>query len=374
MCHDVSELSASATIITLSSSCNLICTMTDSVYFASTILHLYVAAVLAAERAEENAHLIFIDQPEDRDFPLYPLVQNWQQSPFKTVRLFHGRFKGLTNKLKQRKELFGKLENVVNDLRPNHLFVGNDRRIEFQWSMHVAQSLGLKPVGHYMDEGTYTYLGRKDSGGFGDAVLDNMVKKLSYGFWWKNPPTIGGSEWIQHVHAAFPEHVHRLLQHKELHALPASGFTSNAMLSLSKALMQHYGFEPGILKDLDALFTLPHESLFNKNPAYKQRVLNEIQRLSGEGKRVAAKYHPRNSGPDVLGLQKEGVVLLPAGVSFEAMLPHIPGSCTVIGDVSSTLLISKWLRNELQAKSLKHDASNDELEQFFNNIGITQIG
>ena len=348
--------------------------MTTSVYFASTILHLYTASVLAAERKDEDAHLIFIDQPEGQDFPLYPLVQNWQQSPFTTVRLFHGRFKGLGNKLKQRKALFGKLETVIGELRPGHIFVGNDRRIEFQWSMHVAERLDLKPVGHYMDEGTYTYLGRKDSDGFGDAVLDNMVKKLSYGFWWKNPPTIGGSEWIQQVHAAYPEHVHPLLKSKQLHALPAAGFTSHAMLSLSAALMQHYGFEPAVLKDLDVLFTLPHESLFEKNPAYKQQVLGEIQRLSGEGKRVAAKYHPRNSGPDVLGLQSDGVVLLPAGISFEAMLPHFNDAMEVMGDLSSTLLLCRWLRPGLTVTSVQPSNNQGQVDARFkallSNIGV----
>jgi hypothetical protein len=174
---------------------------------SSTILHLYVSSVLAAERGEE-AHLVFIDQPADKDFPLYPLVKEWTESPFASARLYPGRFKGILNKLKQRKQLFSQLQQTITELRPANIFVGNDRRIEFQWSMHVAESIGCQPVGHYMDEGTYTYLGRKASSAFSDAVLDNWLKKLSYGFWWKNPPTIGGSDWISDVHAAFPDHVY----------------------------------------------------------------------------------------------------------------------------------------------------------------------
>ncbi|MDO6806008.1 hypothetical protein Q4595_26360, partial [Wenyingzhuangia sp. 1_MG-2023] len=92
--------------------------------------------------------------------------------------------------------------------------------------------------------------------------------------------------------------------------------------------------------------TLPHESLFEKDPAEKQRIMAILQQMMRGGTQVAAKYHPRNSGPDVLHLQAEGVTLLPAGISFEAMLPHLPNQCEIWGDVSSTLLIAKWLRPE----------------------------
>ncbi len=345
--------------------------MTHSVYFASTILHLYAAAVIAAERTGEQAHLVFIDQPEGRDFPLYSLVQDWPQSPFASVRLFYGRFQGLVNKLQKRKQLFAKLEGLITTLRPANLFVGNDRRIEFQYSMHIADTLGCEPIGHYMDEGTFTYIGRKASSGFGDKVLDNLAKKLSYGFWWKNPPTVGGSDWIQYVHAAFPEQIHPLLKNKRIVPLSASGFSAPPLLALSSRLMEQHGFDPQQLRPLDVLFTLPHESLFEKDPEYKQRIMAVIQQMIRDGKQVAAKYHPRNSGPDVLYLQSEGVTLLPAGISFEAMLPHLPNQCEIWGDVSSTLLIAKWLRPEIKAFSLIDGKSDQRLITLFKSLDVT---
>lgn len=322
--------------------------MSNSVYFASTILHLYAASVIAADRPDEQAHLIFIDQPEGVEFPLLDIVQRWQQSPFESVQLFHGRFKGLTNKLRQRKHLFAQLESVIQHLRPENIFVGNDRRIEFQFCMYIATSIGCRPIGHYMDEGTYTYLGREASSAIGDMFIDNLAKKLSYGFWWKNPPTIGGSEWISTVHAAFPSHIHPLLKHKQNMPLNAAGFSSSAIQELSRLQMEWYGFDYAGLTNLDALFTLPHESLFEKDPDYKKQVLNAITQLTSAGKQVAAKYHPRNSSPDVLGLSQAGVNLLPASISFEALLPHLPEQCDIWGDVSSTLLIAKWLRPEIK--------------------------
>lgn len=349
--------------------------MSNSVYFASTILHLYAASVIAAERPDEQAHLIFIDQPEDVEFPLFDIVQKWQQSPFASVQLFHGRFKGLVNKLKQRKQLFAQLESVIRDLRPKNIFVGNDRRIEFQFSMHIATSIGCQPTGHYMDEGTYTYLGREASSQIGDVLIDNLAKKLSYGFWWKNPPTIGGSEWINTVHAAFPEHIHPLLKHQKCIPLNAAGFSSPAIQELSRLQMDYYGFDHSNLTHLDALFTLPHESLFEKDPGYKKRVLAVIEQLTTSGKRVAAKYHPRNSSPDALGLSEASVTLLPARIGFEALLPHLQESCEIWGDISSTLLIAKWLRRELVVNSIIPDGTTvTPLSSLFDNVGVKRQG
>lgn len=281
--------------------------MVNSVYLASTTLHLYTASVIAAGRNNEEAHLIFIDQPEGKPFPLYDIVRQWQESPFKSVQLFHGRFPGILNKVRKRKQLFSALKCELESLRPAHIFVGNDRRIEFQFAMKTAQELGCMPKGHYMDEGVFTYLGRKASSSFSDVFIDNLAKKISYGMWWKNPPTIGGSDWISFVHTAFPELIHPLLRKKQIISLDAERFTDQSILHLSSAIMAAADFDERSLHSLDVLFTLPHESLFERDPSYKDIILNVIHQLTQQGKQVAVKYHPRNSGPDILNLKENGV-------------------------------------------------------------------
>jgi hypothetical protein len=131
----------------------------NSVYFASTILHLYAAASIALGRKNEIAHLFFIDQPEYKEYPLYSIVKDWELSPFSTTKLLPGRFKGSLNKLKKRKQLFKNIESIISDLKPSDIFVGNDRRIEFQFAMHISETLNLNTKGHYMDEGTFTVSG-----------------------------------------------------------------------------------------------------------------------------------------------------------------------------------------------------------------------
>lgn len=346
-----------------------------SVYFVSTILHLYAAASISAERQNESAHLIFIDQPEDKEYPLYSIVKDWDSSPFSSVKLLPGRFKGTIKKLKKRKQLFKTLEKIITDLKPSNIFVGNDRRIEFQYSMHITETLGLDTKGHYMDEGTFTYVGRKASSSFSDSIVDNLLKKLSYGLWWKNPLTVGESAWIHTVHVAFPDLIDQRLRKKITRQLDSNAFTSNSMMQLSTKILDFYAFDSTKLSHLDALFTLPHESLFANNANYRDQILTQIKDLKDQGLQVAAKYHPRNSNPDVLNLIADGVELIPAGISFEAILPLLPKKTHIVGDLSSTLLIARWLRPELDVTSIYSGTGNPEFDQLFRalNIGIKKV-
>jgi hypothetical protein len=341
-----------------------------SVYFASTILHLYAAASIASGRQNETAHLIFIDQSEDKEFPLYSIVQRWDASPFESVRLLHGRFKGIVNKLKKRKQLFNNLEEIVSGLKPGNIFVGNDRRIEFQFSMHITENLGLDTKGHYMDEGTFTYVGRKASSSFSDAIVDNWLKKLSYGLWWKNPLTVGESAWISDIHVAFPKLIDDRLKQKTICQLDHTKFISPEILQLSESILDFYNVAALRLSSLDALFTLPHESLFIQNPGYRTTLIGKINKMKEQGLTVAAKYHPRNSEPDILQLAKAGIDLLPAGVSFEAILPILPATTHIIGDLSSTLLIARWLRPELKVTSICSGEGNPDFIKLFHALDI----
>ena len=341
-----------------------------SVYFASTILHLYAAASIAAGRQNESAHLIFIDQPEDKEYPLYSIVQDWDSSPFASVKLLPGRFKGTINKLRKRKLLFKNLEQIITDLKPSNIFVGNDRRIEFQFSMHISETLGLRTEGHYMDEGTFTYVGRQASSSFSDVIIDNWLKKLSYGLWWKNPLTVGESAWVSTVHVAFPDLIDQRLRKKIIKQLDYAKFVSPEILQLSESILDFYSVTASRLSSLDALFTLPHESLFIQNPEYRTTLIGKINEMKEQGLTVTAKYHPRNSEPDILQLAKAGVDLLPAGVSFEAVLPLLPATTHIIGDLSSTLLIARWLRPELPVTSICSGEGNPDFIKLFHALGI----
>ncbi|MBN1006627.1 polysialyltransferase family glycosyltransferase [Amphritea pacifica] len=341
--------------------------MPRSVYFVSTLLHLFTATAIAGERNNEKAVLVFIDQPEGKVPQIFNLVQQWELSPFAEQHLFYGRLKGGLSKLKKRRQLFRDIKQLMERLQPTHIFVGNDRRIEFQYAMHIASSSGKRAVGHYMDEGTFTYVGRQASSGMGDVVVDNLLKKLFYGLWWKNPLTVGESAWISEIHVAFPELIDPRLRSKTVHCLSAQSFQSASLKQLSRMMLQENGVNEEQVRLLDVLITLPHESLFEKNNGYKEKILTLTAELKGN---VAVKYHPRNSCEDALGLKQYGVELLPSSVSYEAILPLLKREVRIIGDVSSTLLLTRWLRPEIEAISYRNGTENSRFEQLFSDLGI----
>nr|WP_320136497.1 polysialyltransferase family glycosyltransferase [uncultured Amphritea sp.] len=341
--------------------------MPCSVYFVSTLLHLFTATAIAGERKHETAVLVFIDQPEGATPQIVTLVEQWKLSPFAEQHLFFGRLKGGLSKLKKRRRLFHNLKALIERLAPDHIFVGNDRRIEFQYAMHIASSQAQVVTGHYMDEGTFTYVGREASSGLGDVVVDNLLKKLFYGFWWKNPVTVGASAWIKEIHVAFPELIDSRLHGKVKHCLSAESFQSDALKQLSQMMLQVNGVTKEQIHGLDVLITLPHESLFEKNIGYRDKILTLISGLEGS---IAVKYHPRNSGEDALNLQFLGIRLLPSSISYEAILPLLNSDVTVVGDVSSTLLLTRWLRPEIKTVSYRNGTENKKFEQLFHDLDI----
>ncbi|WP_419812058.1 polysialyltransferase family glycosyltransferase [Bacterioplanoides sp.] len=343
----------------------------NSIYFVSTVLHLYVASTIALQRKDENAHLVIIDQPESSGFPVMEAYNNWQSSPFITTRQYFGRYKKHAEKLKARRETFQKLQRLIQELQPGHMFVGNDRRIEFQYSMAQCQKQGINCIGHYMDEGVFTYTGRKASSQLSDKYIDNAIKKLTYGLWWKNPPTIGGSEWISEVHVAFPELIHPLLQSKVVNHLNSEQFQSRELIELSTRILQQCKLDSESVKELNVVLTLPHESIFAANAEYEHQIKDLITELQSKHLRIAAKYHPRNSGEDLLNLRESGVQIIPSAAVLEALLTVLPERTAIIGDMSSTMLITRWLREDMPVYYLSDD--NQQLIQILHAIDVRPL-
>ena len=167
----------------------------------------------------------------------------------------------------------------------------------------------------------------------------------------------------------------RARRKKIIKQLDSDAFTSSSMMQLSTSILDFYAFDSTKLSHLDALFTLPHESLFTDNTDYRNQILAQIKDLKDQGLQVAAKYHPRNSDPDALNLDAAGVELIPAGISFEAILPLLPKKTHIVGDLSSTLLIARWLRPELEVTSIYSGEGNSDFNTLFHarNINIKKV-
>lgn len=336
-----------------------------SIYLVSKLFTLFIAAIQSQERKDDKSILVFINQPAGEN-SVYKLLEEWKGNPFTEVYSFQGQFKGTASKAKQRKELFRQIRTLIEEQQPDQIFTGNDRRMEFQYAKHIASKTNREVTGHYLDEGTFTYLGRKPANPVGH-YLDNIIKKAIYGSWWQEPETIGASDKISHVYAAFPDLIDERLKTKQVHQLDSSGFMSEEITELCQLLLLQKDVRMSDLKDIDGIITLPFESIYQNDKGYRDRVLKALKEIEGK---IAVKYHPRDKVEDYLGLLSEGVILLPATVPFEAVLPVLRNGVKVFGDVSSTLLAARWLRPDLEVVSFRGKTINLQLEDLFVKIGI----
>ena len=209
--------------------------------------------------------------------------------------------------------------------------------------------------------------------GLQESWLDNSLKKLIYGSWWQQPPSVGASEWIDDAYVAFPKLVHDSLKQKVLYEVNANWFESPEFQVLSQSLLKSFKVDAELLHNIDVLITLPHASLLEGRVEYAESMQQLVKVLSIRGKRVGIKYHPREESSDPLELAgQSGVILLPAVLAFEVLLPGL-GNAVTVGDVSTTLLSSKWLRPALRTIAV---ASGDYQKQFldlYQSLGIEVV-
>lgn len=347
--------------------------MPAELYLASTPLHILNSVAIASTR-DADAHLLLIDQPDVENNHYFRILSSWPDSPFKSRFIFPGRIKGHRAKLRSRRQTFARIDEIIRNLNPDVIYTGNDRRIEFQYAMHSQQRQNQRLAkGVYMDEGTFTYVGRKDSASFSDQYVDNWLKKLTYGFWWKNPLTIGGSEWIKEVYAAFPELVHPLLKAKQVTALQPMYQHNAVVKSFCEQLVSYFSASASEIAGLNCVLTLPHESIIERIPGYQAAMLQLVETLQKAGLKTGVKYHPRNTNPDILNAANiPGFSLLPYQVPFEALLPLLPDNVLVIGDVSSTLINGRWLKPNARLLSVANPEVPlyDEFCALFKQLGV----
>lgn len=343
-------------------------------YLTSTPLHLFLSAAIASQRKNKKNILILIDQADTENNFYFNQVKQWKNSPFKDVYIFPGRIKGFLEKRKSRLKTFSALDKLINKYQPSEIYTGNDRRIEFQYAMQKSLDYG-GAIGNYIDEGTFTYLGRPPSLGIQDMMVDSFIKKIVYGFWWKNPPTIGGSAWISNVYAAFPQLVHPLLNKKNLIELSSEWLQSDSLNNFSSQLLETKSIKPDSLQSIDVLIALPHESIIAKNRHYKESLIGLISQLKTQGVNVAVKYHPRDIKADALNLKEIGCQLIPKQVNFEALLLIFPKNRTILGDFSSVLLNACWLRPDLRVIAALEDKTSvsKQLYSLYSSLEIEMV-
>lgn len=331
-------------------------------YLPSTPLNIIVCAAHAFQfRNDQTSVMVIIDQKQTKSHPYLKSLLAWNESPFIQIEVLPGKAKGGA-KLKQRKSNFTKLESLIKTYGFDAIATGSDRRIEFQYAMHIANQ--LKSVnGRYMDDGLYSYAGR-ESRGWKDT-LSAYLKKITYGMWWQEPTTVGSSNWIQEAFLFSPCQADIRLKKKQVNKIEASWFQNSALDELSQLLFKEYGLQGEVLskiKQADLCILIPHPHNIAKIENYHERLQQLLDWAQQKKLKTVIKYHPRSEGEDRLALKQQFQVdIIPAEIAFEFVLTQFANNICVIGDVGTALLTAKWLRPSVKSMALL--TGKNEVEQ-----------
>ncbi|WP_127471187.1 hypothetical protein [Thiomicrorhabdus aquaedulcis] len=311
------------------------------IYLASSTLHFFWAFVLAAKhRGERDSHLVIIDQYTNRPMVFNHFI-NTESAPFVATQLMAGRELNGIAKWRNRRAQFAWTTNYVKEHRIERVFIGNDRSVLGQFIIKQAKSYRPNCLGCYLDEGVYTYLGRAASQKKSERYVDAFLKKMMYGFWYDTPLTIGASKWIDQAWVMYPNQVNQALKSKCLHEIYPDNNGFKELTGLAQKVLEEQGVSMQRLAALDVLITLPNQTIFSKVAHYEQAIATLLAGFEAQGLNVAIKYHPAAGDSDPLKLEQQNVWRLPGQVSFEMLLPFLK-QCTVVGDVSSTILLANY--------------------------------
>ena len=322
-------------------------------YLPSTPLNILVCVAHAIKhQATQNAKLILIDQTVITDNPYIQALKGWKQSPFVDVEIMSGKASGW-QKYQERKRNFAHLERVNNAFAPDIIAVGSDRRVEFQYLMHLCQQNSKMVEAWYLDDGYYSYAGRPYK--WYKDLVSSVVKKIAYGFWWEEPKTIGSSSLIDKAWLFRPQLVHPYLKTKKLESISSDWFHSEKFASFAKEVFKAFQINDAFFKELqqlDLFWVLPHPADYS-DPELREQVDALLDRAFQKGLRIGVKYHPRFIEKDAFLYQTRfNALLMPNAIAFEFLLPVLAKQLLMLSGLGTSLMTAKWLGEDLNVNAI----------------------
>jgi len=341
---------------------------TRALHFASTPMIALEAAAIAL--AHPGRHRLVVIEDFDNAGRFTDLLQRWRDCPFEAIERLPGRYtehargggdhpRGLARawrrvrvKRELRRQTLARLAALDAQFKPGEVWVGNDRKVETQFALHLASRRNDGPVGHYLDDGLYTYLGDVRTRPWVRRV-DWLVKQLTYGRWWHNAAQAGTSPWIREAWLAFPERARDQSPLRTRRTLEPGLFTTRAFARLGVLAAREFGLDRQRLSAASLVLVLPHSNQFALNAGLAEGLNALVDEVAARGLQVAIKYHPREREADPGGLRREGATIdLPALLPMELLLPLLRPGTTLVGEGSTALLAAHWLRPDLQVFDL----------------------
>lgn len=339
--------------------------MKHTLYLPSTPLNILLSiAHAAAFQSQQQAKIVLIDQKQLEDNRYYQSLRQAGENLFTEVAILPGLAKGKA-KLQEREKNFEWIKSLLQDFPADEIVVGSDRRVEFQQAMHFMRSMDKHTTGVYLDDGLYSYAGKPYS--WLKEPINALLKKLAYGFWWKEPQTVGASAWIDQAWLFQPQYAVQAIQAKPCHQIETNWFSLPEVQSISTEILGQYGIDVNAvqtLAEIDVFILFSHPNDIAQMPGYQERVEVFIQQLTEKNLKVAVKYHPRAQTEDDWGLaEKFDLFLAPRNLAFEFMLPILKSNSIVLGDVGTVVMTAKWLRPDVRSYAVLNE-DDDYANQF----------
>ena len=294
-----------------------------ALFVASTPRHLYQAVALAYSLNGPSALVYF---GLDNNSPL--VKQAVSDGPFtNTFALEQPSLSA--DRRRVFKQHQSQIDQLCEQLDPDVVYVGNDIQPISQYCLYRAKSTNVDCQGAYVDEGTGSYMTGRSALSIWGKQLEGWVKRLQYGRWYKRPTQLGHSIYIDQQLLEFGS-----LANGAGVQLNMAIFEAPAFAEFAQRVADAAGDQTQ-LSTVDALLIVPHSIVFDRLYGGTQVLTVLAQSLIDLGIHLAIKTHPRdqvrfavNGAPTYIANQ------LPA----ELILPLLPPSAVVIGDVSSAIL------------------------------------
>jgi hypothetical protein len=339
-----------------------------NLFMANTPLAVLECAA-AARHEGGRAQLVLLE-----DFELAPrlerLLRRWRDNPFERIVRLPGRHeehrrgpgaqrgvgafaRRIAVKRDIRRETMAMLRDIDARFEPHAVWVGNDKKVETQYALHLASKRTGTRAGRFLDDGLHAYLGR-----FRERPLvrrvDELVKRIGYGRWATRVPQIGTSPWIAESWIAFPAEAVDRDPGRRRRALPREWFTGRDFGRLSILGAREFLFEREALRGCSVAVLLPHSKLLRGNQGLLLTLRRLVAAADACGRRVAIKYHPREREGDPFGLLGDGmpVLVLPKLLPMELMVPLLPTGGLLAGEGTAAVLAAQWLRPDLAVRDL----------------------
>lgn len=343
--------------------------MSRGLYLASTPM-IALAAAAAARAQGGRARLVLIE-----DFDLAArferLLRQWRDNPFESIVRLPGRYsehlRGAPDRARGarafvrrvrikrglRRETLAAIAALDREFQPEQLWLGNDRKVETQYALHLAaRRTGNPAPGRYLDDGLYTYLGDVRQRPWVRRV-DWLVKRLTYGGWWQRADHAGTTSWIGEAWLVFPPLAPPCYGAAVVQALPRAWFANRAFLRLCAQAALEFEVPRKLSRRCSGVLVLPHSNQLRADPTLADRLRARLRAAAATGAPLALKYHPREVEPDPAGLLAgSDAIALPALLPMELLLPLLPPAALLAGEGSTALLAARWLRPDLRVRDL----------------------